>query len=62
MIKNAIGKIVSVRFTMSGFAQISCFSEEQKEIALWLHKLGTSEEESFDFRSRAPIQGVISGV
>lgn len=57
-IEDALGKVESVRVTRSGFALILRASEEQKDKALLLHKLVTSEVESINFQSRAPIKKV----
>lgn len=46
MVKDALGKVESVRVTRSGFVLISCVLKEQKEKALWLYKLLTYEVES----------------
>ena len=61
MVKDALGEVESVRLAKSGMMLISWLSKEESEKALWLCKLLTHEVASYDYRSRAPIKGVISG-
>lgn len=62
IVKASLEKVDVVKVTRSDMVLIWCVSKEQKECALCLMKLSTHEVNSFDFQSRAPVKGVISGV
>lgn len=47
MVRDALGKVETVRVTRSGFVLFSCVLKEQMEKALRIDKLSTYEVESF---------------
>lgn len=48
--------------TKTGLVLSNCISEEQRESAVGITRILTSNVLSFELRSRALVKGVISGV
>lgn len=61
-VEKNLGTLNSVKVSRSGVVLIICVSSTQREWALRITCLGTRSLSCFALRSRAPLEGVITGV
>ena len=61
-VSKKVNLVGSIRVTRSGLVLINCVSEEQRKKALGITRVWTSDVLSFELRSGAPVNRVISGV